>query len=391
MIDINNMSVLIVDDMRSMRLSIRNMFKQLGLGKNIRHAENGKEGLKILNNVPIDLAVIDWNMPIMNGVTLLKNIRESKQLRDMPVIMITAEAEREIIANVAETEIDAYLLKPLTMKSLDDKVKSVIHFANNPPKSAIHLQKARDFKESGDIQSAIEQTRLALQETPRASRLLRNLGLLYYEINNDKTAEKCFQKAVLVNKYDDVSRNILVDFYFKKRDLSKALRYYEQCRNFDDELLSKGMKIATILLEKGVTEKAMEIFNQVIEHSEFPHKRQELVAELCIQKNEHLHAKQLLKNIIESDADRFDLIFKLAILYYNTGERDNAFSCFQQIDENSLKSKKISSEIIRDTKLYLAKIYIHRKKIFIADDYINQVLKMEPDNEEALELRKRNA
>ncbi len=111
MIDINTMSVLIVDDMKSMRLSIRNMFKQLHLGNNIRHAENSKEALRILNEVHIDMAVIDWNMPVMNGIELLTKIRNTKELRDMPVIMITAEAERDIVINVAESDIDAYLLK----------------------------------------------------------------------------------------------------------------------------------------------------------------------------------------------------------------------------------------------------------------------------------------
>ncbi len=390
MIDIHNMSVLIVDDMRSMRLSIRNMFKQLGFGKNIRHAENGREGLKILESTPIDLVVIDWNMPVMNGITMLKNIRQSKQLRDMPVIMITAEAEREIIANVAETEIDAYLLKPLTMKSLDDKIRSVIHFANNPPESTIHLQRARDFKEAGDINSAIEETRLALQEKPRASRILRNLGLLYAEINNDKTAEKCFQKAVAVNKYDDISRYIIVDFYFKRNDFLNALKFYEQCRTFDSELLSKGMSLAESLLEKGMTQKAIEIFDQLIDKSEAPLEKKEEIANIFIQNSEHTYAKKLLNDIIENKPDRFDLIFKIAVIYYNSGDFDKALDCFQKIDNNNLKIKNIDDKIILDVKLYLARILVQQKKIFIADDYINQVLKIDPQNESALELRKQN-
>ena len=88
--------------------------------------------MSTLNSSKADLAIIDWNMPVMNGVQMLENIRKDKALRDMPVIMVTAEAERDIVSEVAETEIDAYLLKPLTLGALDNKIRAVVEQANNP-------------------------------------------------------------------------------------------------------------------------------------------------------------------------------------------------------------------------------------------------------------------
>ncbi len=390
MIDINTMSVLIVDDMKSMRLSIRNMFKQLHLGNNIRHAENGKEALRILNEVHIDMAVIDWNMPVMNGIELLTKIRNTKELRDMPVIMITAEAERDIVINVAESDIDAYLLKPLTMKSLEEKVKIVIESANNPDKATIHLQKAREFEEAGDIKNAIEQTKLALQERPRASRILRNLGLLYQKINNDKMTEKCLQKAVAVNREDDVSRFLLVDFYLKNNDLVNALNYYEQARVLGSQIISKGVEIGERLIEKGMSSQALEIFTRLMKKSKDTVSIRDSVIDICMQSGEYEYVKELLANLIQEQPERIDLKLKAAKLYTKVGEPDKALEFYENINSSAKIDRDLTSEELIDVKLKLARAYIDKKRPFIVEEYLNQILKIDPKHSEALELRRGN-
>ena len=182
MIEINTMSILIVDDMKSMRLTIRKMLQNLKIGTNLRFAENGKEGLEILNNVKCDIAIIDWNMPIMNGVEMLDKIRSDKSHRDMPVIMVTAESQRDIVSEVAETEVDAYLLKPLTLAALDEKIRAVVKRSNEPDPATTHRLNARDFAENEDFNAAIEEIKMALTHKPSASRLLRELGLLHFKI-----------------------------------------------------------------------------------------------------------------------------------------------------------------------------------------------------------------
>lgn len=390
MIDINTMSVLIVDDMKSMRLSIRNMFKQLRIGSNIRYAENGREALKILSEIHVDMAVIDWNMPVMNGVTLLNNIRNTKELRDMPVIMITAEAERDIVLNVAESDIDAYLLKPLTMKSLEEKVKIVIHSANNPDKTTIHLHNARDFEEAGDFNRAIEETRLALQEKPRASRILRNLGLLYDKVNNEKMTEKCLQKAVAVNKEDDVSRYLLVDFYLRNNDLVNALNYYEQARVLGSQIISKGIEIGERLIEKGMTSEAVNIFTRLMKNSKETLSIRDNIIDICMQHGEYGYVKELLSNLIEEQPDRVDLKLKAARLYTEINEQDKALEYYENINNIAKLDRDLTSEEFIDVKLVLARAYVEKKKPFIVEQYLNQILKIDPNNATALELRRQN-
>jgi len=140
-IDIKEMTVLIVDDAITMCESINNLMKRLGYGKEFFYANNGKDALKILRKEPIDFIMLDYHMPGMSGAEVLSEIRGDRDLRDLPVIMITGEVYRDYVAEAAESEIDAYILKPLNIKVLDQKVSFIVEKANNPPPMIYHLKK----------------------------------------------------------------------------------------------------------------------------------------------------------------------------------------------------------------------------------------------------------
>ena len=382
MIDIDTMSILIVDDMESMRKSIRGMLKVLHIGKIIRHAENGREGWRILNSEPIDLAIIDWNMPIMKGIELLELIRGSKTYRDLPVIMITAEAEKEIVAEAAESDIDGYLLKPLTTKSLDERIRSVIRLANDPAKATVHFQKARDYEELGDIPAALAEVKEALKEKPNSSRVLRKLGQLYIKAENDDIAEKCLLKAVAVNSQDAISRFILGELYLRRNDLASTIKYYDQAISISPRNISKGVDLGKILLKQGMATEAFNMFQQVIKYSGKNLVQTEKAAESCIEAGEFRYALVLLENIINENPERYDIMLTLAKLYDQTGDPESAVKHYKTLDEN------VPNHVT--AKLAIAKYYLTQKKVFVVDEYINQILKIEPKNIEALALRKNN-
>jgi len=126
LIDIHEMTVLIVDDMASMSKSVQNMMKIIGYGRKFLFAHSGEEALDVLQEESVDIVVLDYNMPGMNGAELLGTIRADRVLRDLPVIMVTGEAYQDFVAEVGESEIDAYILKPVTIKELEERIASVI-------------------------------------------------------------------------------------------------------------------------------------------------------------------------------------------------------------------------------------------------------------------------
>lgn len=116
--------VLVVDDFPTMRRIVKNLLKQLGF-ENIDEAENGEDALNKLKSGEYGLVVSDWNMPVMEGIELLKNVRNDPQLKDIPFLMVTAEAEKEKVIEAIKAGVDNYVVKPFTGEVLKEKLEKI--------------------------------------------------------------------------------------------------------------------------------------------------------------------------------------------------------------------------------------------------------------------------
>lgn len=124
MSDRKNMKFLVVDDFSTMRRIVRNLLKELGYN-NAEEAEDGAQALSMLKNGNFDMVVSDWNMPVMDGLTLLQNIRADARLAKLPVLMVTAEAKKENIIAAAQAGASGYVVKPFTAGTLEDKLNKI--------------------------------------------------------------------------------------------------------------------------------------------------------------------------------------------------------------------------------------------------------------------------
>ena len=126
-----NLKVLIVDDFSTMRRIISNLLKELGITDQ-QEAENGEHALKMLKNTHFDFVLTDWNMPVMDGLILLKEIRQDISLQHLPVLMITAEAKKENIIAAAQAGADGYIVKPFTAVTLSEKINKILEKKHLP-------------------------------------------------------------------------------------------------------------------------------------------------------------------------------------------------------------------------------------------------------------------
>jgi len=118
------MRFLVVDDFSTMRRIVRNLLKELGY-TNVDEAEDGVVALQKLNSSPFDFVVTDWNMPNMDGLTLLQTIRATAGLKHLPVLMVTAEAKKENIIAAAQAGASGYVVKPFTAGTLAEKLEKI--------------------------------------------------------------------------------------------------------------------------------------------------------------------------------------------------------------------------------------------------------------------------
>ena len=115
------MRALIVDDSRAMRMVIGKIVGDLGVSTFF--AGNGKEALAQLEaEGRPDFALVDWNMPEMNGLELLQAVRASDAWADLPLIMVTTETEMSQVSRALESGASEYVMKPFTADILRDKL-----------------------------------------------------------------------------------------------------------------------------------------------------------------------------------------------------------------------------------------------------------------------------
>ncbi len=116
---------LVVDDSRAVRMILARTLKELGF--EVREAANGREALEVIEaeKTAVTLVLADWNMPEINGLELLKRLRQKPELSSLVVVMVTTETELDQMAAALEAGANEYVMKPFTKDILVEKLELV--------------------------------------------------------------------------------------------------------------------------------------------------------------------------------------------------------------------------------------------------------------------------
>ena len=120
-----NVEILLVDDAAVVRSIMKIQLQMMGF-TNIHEAPDGSIALGVLQSKKIDLIISDWNMPVMSGYELLQEVRGNLEFKDIPFIMVTAEASPSRIQMALQLKVDELILKPFTLEILENKITQVI-------------------------------------------------------------------------------------------------------------------------------------------------------------------------------------------------------------------------------------------------------------------------
>lgn len=113
------MKILLVDNSRTIRTIQRNTLRQLGY-EDVVEASDGVEALAAIQCSRPDLILVDWNMPNMDGITLVRTVRTKDKA--LPIIMCTTEAEKSRVIEALKAGVNDYIVKPFTLESLSEKI-----------------------------------------------------------------------------------------------------------------------------------------------------------------------------------------------------------------------------------------------------------------------------
>jgi two-component system chemotaxis response regulator CheY len=119
------MKMLIVDDSKAMRTFLQHVATELSF--KTEEAEDGRDGLnRLINNdprEPFDVALVDWDMPNMNGLELVQLVRRNKSFNSLKVMMVTTQNSMDRVSAALEAGADDFLMKPVTKESLEEKLQ----------------------------------------------------------------------------------------------------------------------------------------------------------------------------------------------------------------------------------------------------------------------------
>jgi two-component system chemotaxis response regulator CheY len=112
---------MIVDDSRAMRMIIRRVLTRVGF--EVIEAGDGKQALDQLSAAgPLDLALVDWNMPVMTGYELICELRARREFDPMAIMMVTTESESTQVQRALDAGANEYVMKPFTEDGLKEKL-----------------------------------------------------------------------------------------------------------------------------------------------------------------------------------------------------------------------------------------------------------------------------
>src|SRR5262249_21035897 len=197
--------ILSVDDSKTVRASLSRLFSPFAC--ELCEAVNGQEGLEVAARERPDLIILDYNMPVMNGVSMLQRLREDAELRRTPVIMLTSESSAENIATVARLGVRDYVTKPFDEELLLTKAARVVSLiartddANDlesagGPKST----KERADEISNSSAASLQRASVLVVDDSRTMRLSMMHALNDLGFNNIKEAKNGRQALDLVLK-----------------------------------------------------------------------------------------------------------------------------------------------------------------------------------------------
>jgi len=120
-----SMKILIVDDSITIRRIITNALKTVGFPDTVE-AANGKDALEKLTSTNVDFIITDWNMPEMNGLDFIKQVRANPDYSSLPILMITTRGTEHDVIEALQAKVNSYIVKPFTPQELKEKIEGIL-------------------------------------------------------------------------------------------------------------------------------------------------------------------------------------------------------------------------------------------------------------------------
>ena len=373
-----SLNVLIVDDQQRMRWTIKEMLRRIGY-QNFLEADDGDSAIEKLRYQDVDMVLSDWRMPRLNGVEVLKFLRDDDQLRGLPFIMITGEMNEAVVAEAGEYEVDAYLLKPFTLTTLEEKINEALEKRRSLSPIDAHLDLGRAHMRAGKFDLALAEYQEALKINSKSPRTLLALGQAFEAQDNHERALECYLAAVKIQPKFLRAHEALARLYQRLDRKDEAARHLKQATAISPKNVERHFQLAQALMANGQNDEAVKVLKTVMkvaqdQSSEVARR----VGEAMLTMGLNDEAEEAFRQALEVNPQDIHLFNRLGIAFRKQGK-------FREAVDNYRRALSIAPD---NEVLYfnLSRAYIDAGDRKAALTALNKALKIKPGFEEAREL-----
>ena len=371
------LNFLVVDDIPLVRSTIKDMLMMLGY-RNITEAEDGVKAWIKLTSKKIDVAIVDWNMPHMNGIDLLRKTRADNTLSNIPFIMISGEVGDDTIAEAAETEIDAYIIKPFVAATLDEKIIQVLKRKRNPLPLDTHLKQAYVYTHSGQFNQAMAELKKATLIQSKDPRVSYGYAELYKQMGMADASEKAYKKSLHYEPMFVKAHDGLADLYKKTGEDKKLLTALNEALSISPRNASRQAGFGKLCLELGKTDEAKKAFRAALKAEPGNTVVHNEVAEALLAKDMNEDAAVFFQAVLKTNPEDIHVYNRLGIAFRKQGKYEEAIAEY-------IKAIKVAP---RDENLYfnLGRAYLEAGRKEDALEQFRKALDYNPAFAEARDM-----
>ncbi len=371
---------LIVEDQGELRRGLVAMLKKGGV-RSVHSSSTGKEGLELLQTHPVDLILCNWDAPEVNGIALLRHVRENSVTENVPFIMVSGELDDDAIAEAAEYEADGHLFKPLTEQVVEDKINNALVKRASTMEMVVRLARAGAFSDIGAFEEAMDELKAAHKIDPRSPRVWTETGEVYELMGDNEKARSCYKEAIKKDENYPKAYDHLGDLYHKEGKADEAIEAIQHAARISPRNVDRQMRFSKAHLTRGDVEAARTAARFAVSHNPDDGSRNAAVAEFFLANGRSDIAEEEFAFALEADPENVHYYNRLGIAF----RRQKKFS---EAVQNYRKAIAMSSA---DPVIYynMARALLESGDAYQATAAFRRALMLNPNFKEAEQALKK--
>ncbi len=257
-------NVLIVETDNQILKAVSTILERLGAA-DIFNTDNNAKALTLLKEKKIDLILSDCEMPLLNGIKLLESVKDDPALKDKKFIMIAGTVQKETVLQAAKLGVDDYIVKPVRVDILGDKIKNCLDDTNGLRMDLYHLEIGDISQEQGDVDIAIRRYRESLKINPENFETHYSMGEAQQKKGNLGEALISLKKSIQLNDRSAKSYYSKSRVHIGLHQQSEARNEFEVAIELDPKDLKRCKNVAQAFLERGYVEDASSAFKVAVD------------------------------------------------------------------------------------------------------------------------------